>query len=85
MKDLKNFSGQTSIYLVDKHRNTVTDLRDKIYQVNLSKGVTNDRFYLSFGNEKLQLTELVLEPFILKSDEGSIGVRMNLHVGKKVL
>ena len=83
LKDLKNFSGQTSIYLVDKHRNTVTDLRDKIYQVNLSKGVTNDRFYLSFGNEKLQLTELVLEPFILKSDQGSIGVRMNLHVGEE--
>jgi len=83
LKDLKNFSGQTSIYLVDKHRNTVTDLRDEIYQVNLSKGVTNDRFYLSFGNEKLQPTELVLEPFILKSDQGSIGVRMNLHVGEE--
>ncbi|MFV8282228.1 T9SS type A sorting domain-containing protein [Christiangramia marina] len=83
LKDLKNFSGQTSIYLVDKYRNTVTDLRDEIYQVNLSEGLINDRFYLSFGTGKLQPTEIIIEPFILKSDQGSIGVRMNVHVGEE--
>lgn len=76
LKDLENLSAQMSIYLIDTQNDKVTNLQDEDYEVDLDKGEINDRFYLRFNDDKLSPTDVVFEPFILKSGQGSIHVRM---------
>ena len=79
LKDFENIPENLNVFLIDQKRKASINLKKVDYKIFVSKGKFNSRFLLSFSSlENLSPENIIEAPFILKSGNQKISVKMNL-------
>ena len=77
LDDIKNFSTNQAFFILDKNTNTYHSIADRVYEVEVPSGKTNDRFFLTFKDDSKPKTATI---DISSNDDENVMIILNAEV-----
>jgi hypothetical protein len=77
LDEIKNFEQNQPFFILDKLNNTYHSIVDRIFEVEVPSGKTNDRFFLTFKDDSKPKTEVITVESI---DQGPVMVVINKEI-----